>query len=145
MPAGFAMMGICTHRLQEYSGDGPPHRCVSRGCPCHCTRTIGNHFRSTSRVLPPSRLLETVHAATTMTAWLPDPKLSVYCSWNRLVKEEMLSNRSFNIAVWDVLGIIRCPRNGIFFHRDGIFFPFSRSARLPLRRLGFPHTQGVSH
>jgi hypothetical protein len=31
------------------------------------------------------------------------------------VKEEVLSNRSLNIAIWDVLGIIRCPRNGIFF------------------------------
>jgi hypothetical protein len=27
----------------------------------------------------------------------------------------MLSNRGFNIAVWDVLGIIRCPRDGISF------------------------------
>jgi hypothetical protein len=31
------------------------------------------------------------------------------------VKEEMLSNRGFDIAVWDVLGIIRCPRDRISF------------------------------
>ena len=31
------------------------------------------------------------------------------------MKEEVLSNRSLNIAIWDVLGIICCPRNGIFF------------------------------
>ncbi len=113
MPAGFAMMGICTHRLQEYSGDGPPHRCVSRGCPCHCTRTIGNHFRSTSRVLPPSRLLETVHAATTMTAWLPDGILVRLLLLESAREEEMLSNRNLNSAVWDVIGIICCPRDGI--------------------------------
>ena len=40
--------------------------------------------------------------------------MSIYRSWNRLVKEEVLSNRSLNIAIWDVFGIIRCPRNGIF-------------------------------
>jgi hypothetical protein len=34
------------------------------------------------------------------------------------VKEEVLSNRSLNIAIWDVFGIIRCPRNGIFFPWD---------------------------
>jgi hypothetical protein len=31
------------------------------------------------------------------------------------VKKEMLSNRSLNIAVWDVLWIIRCSRYGISF------------------------------
>ena len=31
------------------------------------------------------------------------------------MKEEKLYNRSLNIAVWDVLGIIRCPRDGISF------------------------------
>jgi len=41
--------------------------------------------------------------------------LSICRFWNWLVKEEVLSNRSLNIAIWDVLGIIRCPRNGIFF------------------------------
>ena len=34
------------------------------------------------------------------------------------MEEEALSNRSLNIAIWDVLGIIRCPRNGIFFPRE---------------------------
>ena len=29
VPAGFAMLGICTHWLRGYSGDGPPHECVS--------------------------------------------------------------------------------------------------------------------
>jgi hypothetical protein len=50
-----------------------------------------------------------------MTSWLLEGALSVYRSWNRLVQEEVLSNRSLNIAIWDVLGIIRCPCNGIFF------------------------------
>ena len=38
--------------------------------------------------------------------------------WDRLVEKEVLSNRSLNIAIWDVLGIIRRPRNGIFFPRE---------------------------
>ena len=48
----------------------------------------------------------------------PKVPLSVCCSWNRLVKEEVSSNRGIDIAVWDVLRIIRCPRYRISFPRE---------------------------
>ena len=50
-----------------------------------------------------------------MTSWSLEGTLVHLPIWNRLVKQEVLSNRSLNIAIWDVLGIIRCPRNGSFF------------------------------
>ena len=60
------MLGICTHWLREYSGDGPSHGCVSTNLEAVpaialeddstscCQSSIGNRFRCTSRVLPPS-------------------------------------------------------------------------------------------
>ena len=71
-----------------------------------CRESFGRPYGWEVLVLPPQRLFG--HSKVS---------LPICRFWNLFVEEEVLPNRRLHITVWNMLWIIRCSCDGVFFPR----------------------------